>query len=187
VTWKPDAHIKGPTTCTEETCERPHWSRGLCNLHYGRARKSGTLPPRIRVKVEVCKDASCEEPGYCRGFCRKHYTAFLRSGGLGVCSVDGCTQGPHSGGRCASHASRHRRYGLTDEEMAALDGQEVCDLCGVRPPEHVDHDHVTGKTRSFLCGHCNKGLGHFADDPDLLRRAADYIERHRALPPFDPS
>lgn len=41
----------------------------------------------------------------------------------------------------------------------------------------VDHNHATGKARGVICGDCNTGLGMFKDDPALLRRAAEYIER----------
>lgn len=43
----------------------------------------------------------------------------------------------------------------------------------------VDHDHETGCLRGLLCEGCNRGIGLLRDDPDLLRRAADYIERFR--------
>lgn len=43
----------------------------------------------------------------------------------------------------------------------------------------IDHDHLTGLLRKLLCDGCNTGLGNFQDDPELLRRAADYIEAHR--------
>lgn len=40
----------------------------------------------------------------------------------------------------------------------------------------VDHDHRSGKIRGLLCSECNICLGKFADDPELLRSAAIYLE-----------
>ena len=42
----------------------------------------------------------------------------------------------------------------------------------------VDHDHITGYFRGLLCGHCNTALGMFKDRPELLRKAADYLENN---------
>ena len=71
-----------------------------------------------------------------------------------------------------------RRYGLTsqrvDELIAAQGG--LCAVCKVRPPEHVDHDHKTGRVRGVLCSGCNQGLGNFRDDTAALRAAIDYLE-----------
>lgn len=83
-----------------------------------------------------------------------------------------------------------KRYGVTlDWFMAKLETQGgACIVCGYIPPPggtksaarlHVDHDHETGAVRDLLCTRCNQGLGYFRDNPDLLRAAADYIERHR--------
>jgi hypothetical protein len=75
-----------------------------------------------------------------------------------------------------------RTFGLTPEEydalFAAQDG--VCAICQQRPAVHIDHDHDTGRIRGALCFGCNGGLGQFGDDPELLRRAIDYLEKHRA-------
>jgi hypothetical protein len=39
----------------------------------------------------------------------------------------------------------------------------------------VDHCHRTGQLRGLLCWLCNKRLGKFSDDHELLRAAAEYV------------
>lgn len=86
-----------------------------------------------------------------------------------------------------------KRYGLTIDSYHKKynDQKGLCALCGkpetlfdkrVNRPRtlSVDHDHETNVTRSLLCNKCNKGLGLFLDSPDVLRKAADYIDHHKA-------
>lgn len=42
----------------------------------------------------------------------------------------------------------------------------------------VDHCHISGKIRALLCDNCNKGLGHFKDNQQVLRNAIKYLEIH---------
>lgn len=40
----------------------------------------------------------------------------------------------------------------------------------------VDHCHDSGKIRGILCNNCNRALGLFQDNPELLKKAASYVE-----------
>ena len=82
----------------------------------------------------------------------------------------------YGGGR---HYHLKRRYGIgaDDFDRMVADQGGVCLLCERPDPEHVDHDHVTGKVRGILCFNCNGGLGQFKDDIDALLAAAAYLER----------
>jgi hypothetical protein len=70
------------------------------------------------------------------------------------------------------------KYGLTVDQLEQmLAGQVgVCPICLSAKPQHVDHDHKTGKVRGVLCFACNAALGQFKDRPDAMRRAAAYVE-----------
>lgn len=64
-------------------------------------------------------------------------------------------------------------------DQMVLDQGGFCLLCRERAPEHVDHDHVTGRVRGVLCSCCNQGLGNIRDNADTLRAAFDYLETTR--------
>ena len=79
------------------------------------------------------------------------------------------------------------KYKLTVEDYQKLlcDQSYVCALChkpwSSKKNFDVDHCHKTGKVRGLLCQKCNKGLGHFYDDPELLLMAIDYLSKFAAV------
>src|SRR3954468_18229261 len=76
--------------------------------------------------------------------------------------------------------SIRKRYGLTAEKYDNLMAQG-CSLCGEQEKRIVmDHCHASGRNREPLCDTCNVALGAAQDDPALLRKMADYLERHAA-------
>lgn len=80
---------------------------------------------------------------------------------------------------------RHRSV-ISDEALKELKATtKECVICGDETKLVVDHDHITGKIRGMLCNHCNRGLGHFRDDPTLLEFAAQYLYASADRPEWD--
>ncbi len=59
----------------------------------------------------------------------------------------------------------------------------ACPIC-LKPASAfvADHCHASGKSREWLCGLCNSGLGFFKDNPEALERAAAYLRKHAPAP-----
>lgn len=78
---------------------------------------------------------------------------------------------------------RAKRYGITIEEAEEMESITHCQATGLKLGEGklvaVDHDHETGAVRGILAARINMAIGLCDDDPELLRAAADYLERTR--------
>lgn len=88
-----------------------------------------------------------------------------------------------NGSRRAFSWNLKTKYGITIEQYdAMLEAQGgVCAICSTPDPEGqrlgVDHCHTTGQIRDLLCTRCNRGIGHFFDDPSRVDKAAAYLRR----------
>lgn len=61
----------------------------------------------------------------------------------------------------------------------------VCMICKNSETENknfaVDHNHNTGKVRGLLCSACNKSLGGFKDNVNILQNAIEYLKKDAEL------
>lgn len=75
---------------------------------------------------------------------------------------------------------RHNMYpGQYDETLKKQNGECALPSCHCKENLVCDHNHKTRKFRAILCRPHNLGLGHFDDNSQLLREAADYLEKHK--------
>lgn len=84
------------------------------------------------------------------------------------------------------HLKKTRGIGLAGYAtlLASQDGR--CKVCGGLEADSrhgvfdVDHCHDSDRIRGLLCHRCNWAMGILGDDPELLRKMADYLSEGRA-------
>jgi hypothetical protein len=79
-----------------------------------------------------------------------------------------------------------RKFGIGfDQYLSMKESQDSrCAICKKHQNEFnemfcVDHDHLTGKIRGLLCRKCNSGIGLLQDSLDIVKSAAEYLERNK--------
>lgn len=76
--------------------------------------------------------------------------------------------------------AQHKHY-LTRErydEIYPRLAEGPCEICGRVAPMKIDHCHERNVFRGLLCDQCNRGIGYLQDDPEILRSAIAYLEKH---------
>lgn len=94
--------------------------------------------------------------------------------------------------RKAKHDPIHHRdlmlrnnygIGLEDYKAMYVSQNGKCAICDTHCPDHgkmglvVDHCHKKGHVRKLLCTHCNKGIGQFKENTEILLKAIEYLKR----------
>lgn len=79
--------------------------------------------------------------------------------------------------RLAGRKSSYKSQGLPEptREMALH-----CECCGDPKGERalcLDHNHITGEFRGWLCVSCNAGIGSLGDDVEGVLKAVSYLTR----------
>ena len=76
-----------------------------------------------------------------------------------------------------------KMYGEETRDFFKIENRQ-CKICHIAiTPDtwHIDHDHQTNKVRGILCAKCNRGLGAFGDDLNLIKSAVTYLENSTVL------
>lgn len=120
----------GVKTCQLDGCDRPHFCKGWCNLHYERVRRLGEPGPVGTIEQYSEQEATCPACGetfalrargprkvFCSTRCRARVAmAAARAAGYqrpptGPCTVEGCTRLVMAKGLCVMHYNRMRNSG----------------------------------------------------------------------------
>ncbi|MEU9794749.1 endonuclease VII domain-containing protein [Streptomyces sparsogenes] len=137
--------------------------------HYRRRREAMGKPVREKVDVPAGHKL-CRTCGEIKPHSEWHRNATASDGLSTRCKVCRAVQG--------RQGHLKRAYGITEAERDALVASQagVCCIRLSAPAAHVDHCHEKGRVRGVLCFSCNAALGQFKDRPDVIRRAATYLE-----------
>ena len=112
--------------CSVDGCDRLMYARGVCEAHYRRLRRTGTVGAGRAVgavpEPKPCMVAACKNTSTERGLCHGHYLRLIRTGDVlrdrplsrkvnGVCVVDGCTNRATARHLCPAHRARKSKHG----------------------------------------------------------------------------
>lgn len=85
---------------------------------------------------------------------------------------------------CKKEETLKRRYGITiaDYNRMFEEQEGKCLICTKHQSEltkalNIDHCHTTGKVRGLLCNTCNRSLGAFYDNIEILENAIKYLKK----------
>ena len=141
----------------------------MLRIRDGNANKTPTADPSKYPQGHF-KDKKC---GWCEGM-------FSPSG----------PSHKYCGASCKSSANSDKYYlnsygvGLREVERMYLEQGGKCAICGTAGFKqrdchssglNLDHCHNTGRVRGLLCHNCNRAIGLMKDNPEIMRRAVEYV------------
>lgn len=115
-----------PKLCSVDGCRRKKYARDLCEAHYRRRRRTGSVDEHVSIgdtaEPKPCMAEGCSNFSTERGLCHGHYLRLIRNGDVradrplgkqvnGVCIVDGCSNRATARGLCPTHRARKSKHG----------------------------------------------------------------------------
>jgi hypothetical protein len=121
-----------PVPCQEPDCDRGHYARGWCSMHYKRWLRTGT--PVRGMRERSCDVDGCDRPAKSRGWCHAHYQRWRATGDVqaarplrsaGPCQVLDCDRQRYARGLCNTHYRRLLNTGEVrpDEPIRMVTGE----------------------------------------------------------------
>lgn len=104
--------------CSEDDCDRPHYARGWCAMHYKRWLRTGS--PIRGERATMCRVENCERQAKSRGWCHAHYQRWRKHGdvqpdvplrAIRPCTVEGCDRPSYARAHCSTHYRRILAHG----------------------------------------------------------------------------
>lgn len=98
---------------------------------------------------------------------------------------------PEKGRQQSKDSIRKSRFGIEKHEYQEMVNRQnnLCAICneleklksrnGTVAALSIDHDHETGAIRALLCRKCNFMIGCANDDPELLKKAIEYLYEYK--------
>lgn len=180
--------------CSVDLCEKKSVSKNFCDKHYRRFKKYGDPNYTKIYKKNKCAANNCERKSLSKGFCDKHYRRYLKHGDpnyelvrITECCMSECQEKSVAKNLCYTHYNaKKQNIVLSENDKKYIESHNgLCDICGENRNYSnrslsKDHDHNTGKFRGMLCTKCNLGLGKFSDNPELLIKAANYLNQSKS-------
>lgn len=166
--------------CTVEGCAKVAYSRhGYCRSHHHNYRLSGSPTTTVARIVTDATLISLTRDDDDRKMCRtcqqwKPESDYYPHDRYADELNPSCKP-------CVGEKIAAIRYRTTVQRLRELRTEQAgaCAICRRTDLTlHIDHNHDTGAVRGLLCNYCNSAIGYLREDTDVIRRAADYLERY---------
>lgn len=182
---------RGVPPCSVEGCSALSYGKGLCTKHYQRLADSGVLGDYLTHTCRACQGSYQElrGPGSVSPLCPTCRVAYVWCDQCHALLPRVHERTVRRCRRCERLRTLASTYRVDEAfVLALLESQNyACAVCSdpVSLYSPLDHDHSCCPSRPYcgqccrgvLCNSCNVGIGNLRDRPDLLRAAANYIER----------